>query len=121
MLCGLFVDHKGEELQSLLETDFSLSSFKKNSDVKNPFFIELDNLEVVQVEETDDLFGYTYTGVLTQDYDVLPYRLNYIGKSKKLSEGKSFSAIVLPLGYSTYETVNGGKDWAFTGWIMSVE
>ena len=53
MLCGLFVDHKGEELQSLLETDFSLSSFKKNSDVKNPFFIELDNLEVVQVEETD--------------------------------------------------------------------
>jgi hypothetical protein len=43
MLCGLFVDYKGEELQSLLETDFSLSSFKKNSDVKNPFFIEFSH------------------------------------------------------------------------------
>lgn len=117
------VEHDLEALNEHITDDFSMSAFKKSRTIDEPILIRIKNLKVHQAEEVgkNEMYGYDYTGVLAQDNKISPYRLNYFGKSDKLIEGKYFDAVVLPLGYSTYETVDGGNEWAFTGWIVSIE
>lgn len=119
----VFTKHKTDEIKELIDKDFSVTEFRKNSTVDKPIFCKLSNLEVFQVTEYGEknTAGFGLTDLLAFDYDNNPYRLYYFGSSKKLSEGKTINAILMPLGYSTYESVSGEKPWAFVGWIISIE
>ena len=46
------------------------------------------------------------------------YWLSCIGTSDDFVEGNEIRAIIMPLGYSTYETVKGGNEWAISGVIV---
>lgn len=115
--------HEIDSSSDLIKADFSLERFKKDSVVNDPYFIELNNLMVVNVSQSSGSksFGYDFTELLCQDSSIEPYRLYYFGHSDKLVENTYFNAIVLPLGYSTYETVSGGKAWALVGWIVKLQ
>lgn len=119
----VFLGHEIDSSSDLIKSDFSLEKFKKDSVVTDPYFIELNNLMVVNVSQSSgsESFGYDFTETLCQDSSIEPYRLYYFGHSDKLVENAYFNAIVLPLGYSTYDTVDGGKAWALVGWIVKLQ
>lgn len=120
---NVFVNHDTSGIEDLMKPDFSLEQFKKEHKVENPYYIKLNDLMVVNVTQGsgDEMYGYDFTEMLCQDSSIRPYRLYYLGHSDKLVEDNYFNAVVLPLDYSTYETVDGGKEWALVGWIVEIE
>ena len=65
-------------------------------------------------------YGRDVTWVLCVDDSDDMYSFFYMGKSKKLTEGHTISVAFMPHGYSTYETTDGGTEWAVSGTIAVV-
>ena len=114
---SVFVNHEVHSVGDLIKDDFSLTDFKKSPDTEEPYFVKLSNLEVIQAQEYD-AFGRDYTMVICQKGIDDIFYLRYYGKTDNISVGDNISVTVMPVGYSTYETVDQSHLWAFDGWII---
>ena len=114
----VFLTHNKNKAEKLVKGDFSVSNYKKTEKTKSKV-VKVSGLEAYQVLE-EDSFGYKNTFVLADSDSGTPYYLHYIGHSKKIQEGNTFSAIIMPHAYSTYKTIENDKVWAIAGTILAL-
>ena len=116
---SVFLKHKGGIIKKKLNNNFSLKSFKKNKSSKKPQFIRIDNIQVVQA--MNDTYGKTKTTyALGYDTNGEAYSLDYLDRSKRLAENNTVSLIIMPLGYSTFESITGDTPWAVSGIVVKI-
>ncbi len=116
-----FIENSYKGMEDLIDKEYTYKAFAKNHSNSGDKLIQVPYLNVLQIFEYDDWWGYDYTFILAYDGQYNYYYIRMLGTADKIYEGSRIKLTALPLDYMTYPNVGGGTTWAIACAAIAVE
>lgn len=105
-----------------LAEEFSYNDYSKNPGDFEPTVVVAEDLNVIQIQVMDGSYEEkeTFMILANSSYEKI-YYLFYSGTEEDAVVGDKVDVYFLPLGYTTYKTIDDTDNWAVVGQVALVE
>ena len=117
-----FKENSYKGMEELIDKGFTYKAFAKNDSNSGDKLIQVNYLNVLQVFDYSNWWGYDCAFILAYDGQYNYYYIYKIGTTAdNIYEGSRIKLTALPLDYMNYTNVSGGTTWAIACAAIAVE